>query len=369
MKKLRKLLQNIYKKIIYNFFFLFYGKIKSVNKPSKKNEIFVEKIQLDKKFYKIYFCKYVSLYTDTIHDTAIIKDNNIIEGPSFQYRNNINSFCKLNSVFQKGTPRFKKKINGSVLSLLVGGAGNSNYWHWLFDVLPKLHIFNNSRLKVNEIDYYLLPNIEKSFQIETLDLLNVSRNKRLSSKYFRHITANKLFIVDHPYNLTNNPFKDPLNIPLWIIKFLRKNFMNKLILDSYKNKIFPDKIYINRKDGHTLRYIINEEEIEFKLKKNGFASITMSDYSFIDQVKIFNNAKTIIGLHGAAFANLVFCRPSTKILEIKPDNAGDMFKNLAILNKLSYKDVTLKPLTINIKNQTGDLYVKFDLLDKLLKEI
>ena len=45
-----------------------------------------------------------------------------------------------NIVLKKGTPRFKKKIKGKVFSLLTGGGGNENYFHWLFDVLPRLKI-------------------------------------------------------------------------------------------------------------------------------------------------------------------------------------------------------------------------------------
>ena len=43
-----------------------------------------------------------------------------------------------NIVFKKGTPRKLTNLNGSVLSLLTGGGGNNNYWHWLFDVLRRI---------------------------------------------------------------------------------------------------------------------------------------------------------------------------------------------------------------------------------------
>ena len=64
-----------------------------------------------------------------------------IEGPSYQLRKkNINSNIKNNVVFEKGTPRVLKKIKGKVLSLITGGGANDNYWHWLYDVLPRLKI-------------------------------------------------------------------------------------------------------------------------------------------------------------------------------------------------------------------------------------
>ena len=60
----------------------------------------------------------------------------------------------------------------------------------------------------------------------------------------------------------------------------------------------------------------------------------MSDFSFCEQVALFYNAKEVIGLHGAGFANTIFCKHETKIIEMRPDTAGDVIKNLAINNKL-----------------------------------
>ena len=59
-------------------------------------------------------------------------------------------------------------------------------------------------------------------------------------------------------------------------------------------------------------------------KEKGFSILTLSDLSFIDQTKLFYNASEIVGLHGAGFANLVFCKPGTKILELKSDTAGSV---------------------------------------------
>ena len=68
-----------------------------------------------------------------------------------------------NIVFSKGTPRLKKKITGNLFALLTGGGGNYNYWHWMFDVLPRIKILSNI-ININEIDNFLLPNLDKNFQ-------------------------------------------------------------------------------------------------------------------------------------------------------------------------------------------------------------
>ena len=61
----------------------------------------------------------------------------------------------------KGTPRKLKEIKGTVLSLLTGGAGNNNYWHWLYDVLPRLSLCS----KIEKLETKILPkaNLLNSF--------------------------------------------------------------------------------------------------------------------------------------------------------------------------------------------------------------
>ena len=368
MLKTKKKIQIFFKSIAHKLFKIIYGEISHIIFPKSNTDIAVENVELSKCEYQIYFCKKSRLYTDRIHDTAIIKNNKIIEGPSFQYRDNKNDKCETNSVFTKGTPRFKKNIKGTVFSLLTGGGGNSNYWHWLFDVLPRLFILQNSQMKNCLIDYYFFPSLNKKFQTESLDILEISPQKRLSSKNIRHFSSDKIIITSHPYTLLNDPNLDSLNIPTWITDFLRKKFLNKLKKNENSKKNFPKKIYINRKDAtiKLLRYIINENEVEKNLIKNGFTSLTLSDYSFADQVALFNNAESIVGLHGAGFANIIFCSPNTKILELRPDTAGDAIKNLAIKNNLSYDDISSKTKTLNYNNNYGDIEVNIDLLIKKL---
>ena len=372
MRRIRNLFIFFYKFLVTNFFYLIYGKITSVSESINNKNVKIKKIVIQNNIYKIFFCKNCRLYTDTIHDTAIIHNNQIINGPSFQYRKNspndpglANASCYKNSVLKKGTPRFHKKIYGSIFSLLIGGAGNFNYWHWLFDVLPKLNFLIKSKINENDINFFLFPNLSQGFQNETLNLLNIPNSKRLSSRELRHIFADQIIISSHPYNILNNPRIDSLNIPLWIQDFLRQIFLATSIRKT-KMTSFPQKIFINRKDAKSLRYIINNESVENTLISKGFSSITLSDYSFVDQVSLFFNAKEIVGLHGAGFANLIFCRTGTRILELKPESAGDIIKNLAIQNNLIYDDISVLPESINFKNQSGDIRIDLKDLDKKL---
>ncbi len=365
MKSLNKILHQLYKKISYQFFYLIYGKIDDVILENN-NKVSIKKIEIDKFEYKVFSIKDSRLFTDTVHDTALIINNKIVEGASFQLRNHKNVNPSENIVFQRGTPKFKRIIKGRVLSLLMGGGGNYNYWHWLLDVIPRLKFVEKD---INDINYFLLPNIEKKFQYETIKLLEIPDNKTISSKKYNHIQADEFIVTSHPYNLTNNPWVDHLQIPSWIYKFLKEKFLRF----AENNNHLPQKFYIDRNDTDSnnkfSRFIINENEVRKCLVDQGYSPIKLAELSFIDQISLFNNAKSIVGLHGAGFANCIFCSPSTNILELKSKSAGDIIKNLAIQNQLSYNEITSIPETINYFNQSGDIKIDIDLLNKILKSI
>ena len=393
---IKKYLQKIFKKISYGVFFKIYGSIDNSIENNKDNRIKVKLINIDKELsYKVYIISNGRLYTDRIHDTAAILDNKIIEGPSFQFRKItnpkvnsklrneinygrypntpniiINSKTRNNIVFSKGTPRKLRNLNGSVLSLLTGGGGNNNYWHWLFDVLPRFGLCSRT-INLNEIDYFLLPSLLKKFQRETLDCLNIPKHKRISSEKFRHIKAKELIMTDHPLVTSGNATKDNLNIPNWIILWLKDNFLNP---DIIINKKIKNKIYIDR--GDTIsnhlpqRFISNEDEIKKYLLKNNFIFVKLHEAKFREQINLFHNAECIVGLHGAGFVNVVFCKPGTKIIELRSLNTGDTIKNLSKKNDLNYSSIDVEAketYKFDYPTQHGNIQIAISSLIKALE--
>jgi capsular polysaccharide biosynthesis protein len=382
-----KFLQKIFKIVSYNLFFILYGKITKPLVESIDTRIIIETVNIEKDLiYKVYKIKEGRLYTDRVHDTAIMLDNKIMNGPSFQYRytkdsyTNVynssytkiyNSNVKDNVVFKIGTPRILSNLNGVVLSLLSGGAGNSNYWHWLFDVLPRIALCNKV-INLKDVDYFLLPDDIKKFQYETLDCLNISKNKRLSSVKYRHIKAKELIVTDHPFVTTGVATEDIMNIPKWISTWLKDNFLKKNIISNEK---IGKKIYIDRDDAtskKTLeRSIINEYEVKKYLLRNNFIPVKLHEIKFIEQVNLFYNASCVVGLHGGGFANLPFCKPGTKVIELKGNNAGTAIENLAKKNNLNYGSISVKPKQIdkvNFPSQQGHIEISINELKKILEE-
>ena len=98
---------------------------------------------------------------------------------------------------------------------------------------------------------------------------------------------------------------------------------------------------------------MNENDIKKYLSSIGFLIIKPENYTFFEQIKIFSNAKYIVGLHGAAMMMLSFCKKGTKILIIKTLKCDNVFKNISKLIKSKYKEIILKPIIKSPIPQNG----------------
>ena len=104
--------------------------------------------------------------------------------------------------------------------------------------------------------------------------------------------------------------------------------------------------------------------------KNNFTSVKLHEIKFADQVDLFYNAECIVGLHGGGFANLAFCKPGTKVIELKSVDAGTPIENLAIKNDLNYNSIAVEAEQIekfDFPNQQGSIQIPIKNLIKLLE--
>jgi glycosyltransferase involved in cell wall biosynthesis len=66
------------------------------------------------------------------------------------------------------------------------------------------------------------------------------------------------------------------------------------------------------------RKIHNIEEVETILSRRDFETVYLEGMSVLDQILLFQSAEFVVGPHGAGLANLVFCEPGTKVIELMP---------------------------------------------------
>ena len=358
---IKKKIKLYYKILVQSFFKLIYGTVlltKNIDNLIKKEKIESKKFKSFKnKHYNLYKVKNARIYTDNNQNVAIIKKNFILPFFSFQQIKGNLKKPSYNSVIKIGTPSFLKKIRGSVFNLCQGGSGN-NYFHFIFDIIPKIHLFTKQK-KINVIDYFYLTN-PKKWQIEILKIFGIKKDKILDSKIYNHIHADEIYAVDHPWYDDGYIQYNLHKLPKWIIKENRNIFLKNSSKAS-KQRIFLDRSSSNFNHCQ----IENIEQITKLISKSGIKIYKPEFLSFQKQIKLFNSSSLIIGAHGAAFTNIIFCKPGTKILEIIPsDHPNQKCKRISKILNLKYYRIKTVP-----KNNDENFPHKIILSKKNLKQI
>ena len=211
------------------------------------------------------------------------------------------------SIFEQENIAPVEKITGRV-ALLSSLAGHV-YYHWMFDILPRLELLRRSDLKFKEIDWFVVNSLSKPYQQETLNLLGIDKDKIIESDRHSHIQASELIVPSFPGYLDW--------VPEGTIKFLRETFSPQI--NSNQNNQNHSKIYVSRARAKNRR-LVNEMEVSQLLTKLGFVTVFLEEMSFLEQVKTFANAKMIVSPHGSGLTNLVFCSPHTQVVELFSPN-------------------------------------------------
>ena len=354
MAKFKKKIQFYFKRLVQLVFMLIYGKVKY------GNNVITSDIE-DSKSYFSYKIKDGRVYTDYVEHVAIIDGYSLVNEASYQQVSGELKDAKENIVLTKGTPRIKKKIKGRVLSLAQGASGNKNYAHWMLDILPKIKLCSE-HYPLKEIDFFYTSGLQ-NFQKQTLSIFNIEKNRIINIDTNRHIEASELIVVDHPWYHKGFILNQFEFLPSWIIDYLKD-----IYLKYAKQLNNNEKIYIDRTDSKFKHcQIQNDKEVFDFLKNKGFSKYKVGELSFCEQIYLFNNAKIIIGAHGAAFTNLVFCKPNTNIIEIKPvSHQNNQYRRISQINKLNYSLIQTKQVDEN-KKRLGDIYLPTKELEHCIK--
>lgn len=362
--KIKKFFQFIFKKFFQFIFKIYYGKLKlkEINNENinKQHISFINcnnnTYCVDKNFYKISNGR---IYTDLVEHVAIIKDNKVLPKISYQQVNGELKNIEFNTVFKVGTPRVIKKINGNVLSLVQGASGN-NYFHFLFDIVCKI-ILCDKIFRLKYIDNFYLPGCS-NWQKKILSTFDIYEDRMIDSRIARHIKANEVLAIEHPWYKSGFVQEQIKNLPEWIIFLLREKFLN------YAKKFEAnERIFIDRSDSqYSHCKLENNEEIINYLSDKGFQSYQVSKLDFFEQIYLFNNAKIIIGPHGAAFSNIIFSKAGLKIVELMPYNHKTVkCEKISNILGFDYKKIKLKNIN-NFSKEKGDMRIELKDLEQVI---
>lgn len=232
------------------------------------------------------------------------------------------------------------------------------YFHWLIDCLPRL-------LRVRAglpADTLIYVDQTEDFQRESLALLGVPAERIIDAGRVDAVRSRRLIVPCHQIVYGHA-------LPGWAVDALRVLIEPALKAASPGGAPMREagrRLYISREDAPH-RHMTNETELVSRLRLYGFESLQLSRLSFADQVVAFAQAEIVLSPNGSGLANLVFCRPGTRMVELLPRTNINVIRILSDSAGLDYG--YLKSFSVNDDtewNSRADYTIDVDLVEEFL---
>jgi hypothetical protein len=199
-------------------------------------------------------------------------------------------------------------------AIFLAGNYSWNYYHFLFELMVKfreinqLHIGNEVPLLIDEV-CLRIPQY-----LELLNLLNINGRRLIPIKKNYKYFVKRLFVISCPHFLPPNYLKISNAEPSDFLYDLSSlSYLRSALIPTTGNVSSRQRLFISRRKA-SIRRTYNEDEVFLLLQKYGFEKVYPEDYSFVNQMQLFNNANFIVGGSGAAFSNLLFCSSTCKAI-------------------------------------------------------
>jgi glycosyltransferase involved in cell wall biosynthesis len=195
-------------------------------------------------------------------------------------------------------------------SVLVGG--DDNYFHWIHDTMPRaLWYKSDPNLKYMKA---LIARPKHRYQKEIISAVDIPSKSTQFTDYPEVLQADRLVIpLLGPQAQAMRPVYGPIR--KWAHDKFGQQIFENWATDGWKEYENGNKIYVVRGSVNH-RGIINEDAVISFFSGQGFIIVDPAQHTVAEQVEIFNEASVVVGAHGAGLANLCFCRPMTRVVEL-----------------------------------------------------
>jgi len=235
-------------------------------------------------------------YVYGLSDPTIDPIPSLVYDSNGQYIAESSSWLQLRQFWDWPKPKIRvprKRLAGEFIFL-----PSNTYYHWLIEDLP---VFLKS-LAVAPKARVILSRTAAPFVRETAGLID-NEIVQVSSpvRVERLVMTAKTGGMGSPVaGLTPHPAD---------VAILREFFSK-----YHEPRSCDGKLYLSRV-GHA-RSPANERDLQSTLEKQGFVPFDGTGVSLLSQIALFSSAKELVGLHGAAFANVVWVPDGVDVCEI-----------------------------------------------------
>ncbi len=193
-----------------------------------------------------------------------------------------------------------------------------NYYHWMVLTLARIQaLMSRGILKTRKL---LLPRELTGWMLSSLHDIGLDE------------TRVRWYSAEDDLRLTDAVIASPSEFAsATMVEGLRRALTQAAGLDPDVEAPGERLIYLARR-GETRRPMVEAEQVINIAEELGFEIVAADSLSLLDQVRLFASARGIAGPPGAAFTNLMWAPPGTRVLTIfKQDINGPTFFDLSFL--------------------------------------
>ena len=228
----------------------------------------------------------------------------------------------------------QEHLTGALCSLVDIRQWSGSYYHWFLDCLPRLIAADHYTKRHGEPVRVIVPTTLNSWQNESLHLLGIAPELRISHRHVRMgcLRMDRLIAsVSYRWQRKGDAPFDAVSP--WAIQQLAARLNQGIPVPT---TALPKRIYLSRR-GVPTRQVANEEAVLALLEPHGFVVVQNERLSLGEQIALFRGATHIVAPHGASLTNLMHAQGGS-VLELFQEGHGirpDFFQ-LARLNNLNY---------------------------------
>lgn len=183
----------------------------------------------------------------------------------------------------------------------------ASYYHWLLEVLPNL-LAAISRFPEVRI---VIPEDSPGYVVDGL------------TTFLGPGVAERFIVCSNPVRVDTLVMPQYHALPEFTnpqtLQLLRSEVESWAARED-RGEVRPGgMIYVSRRKSRRRR-LKREDLLEAKLLERGVEVIHCEELSLRDQVRIFRDATTVVGTHGAGLSNLVWSEAPCRVIEIFPRN-------------------------------------------------
>jgi len=187
-----------------------------------------------------------------------------------------------------------RRLRGRTLN--VASAGGESYYHWLLDELPRFLEAAGDRHDA-VIGH-------RGHLMQAAEMIGF-RGRMIEVHGRRHYQCDQLAVAS-VFGTTGHPTAEAVGM---LQDFATRHGLRQLGGGRRR------KIFISRA-ATRVRRLVHENDIWNRLQARGFERLFLETMSWEEQIAAFTAAETVVAPHGAGLANLVFCHPGTRVIEL-----------------------------------------------------